>query len=268
MSGPSHCPGTRAAAAWQARREPDGGVEVARECATAPDPTRQKDIMIIKDIPQTGKLGLTVTWPGRNGLVRRTLVTPKNPRTATQLQVRQLLSNASRRFDTLTDDQQNAWNTAAAGYQSAPRLGQSGPLTGLQLYVRVNSKLGLLGQDPVDAPPAVAEFAAVAVASLSALNNNGTVTISLGCPTTPAPYTVLRASPPQNSAVRACRDFRIIGVCPAPAQGAANITSLYVAEFGAPPVGKRVFVRASVMVNGFESLPSEFSARVTAGGGA
>jgi hypothetical protein len=36
--------------------------------------------------------------------------------------------------------------------------------------------------------------------------------------------------------VRACRDFRIIGICPVPAQGAADITALYVAEFGASMV--------------------------------
>jgi hypothetical protein len=47
--------------------------------------------MKIQDIPQTGKLALTVTWPGRNGLIRRILVTPKNPRTDRQLEVRDLL---------------------------------------------------------------------------------------------------------------------------------------------------------------------------------
>ena len=100
--------------------------------------------MKIQDIPQTGKLGLTVTWPGRNGLIRRTLVTPANPRTDRQLEVRDLLSQQARRFDVLTDAQQDAWNVAAAGYQSTPTLGQSGPLTGLQLFIRVNCKLGLL----------------------------------------------------------------------------------------------------------------------------
>jgi hypothetical protein len=39
---------------------------------------------------------------------------------------------------------------AAAGYRSNPTLGQSEPLTGLQLFVRINCKLGLLGQAPVD----------------------------------------------------------------------------------------------------------------------
>lgn len=43
-----------------------------------------------------------------------------------------------------------------------------------------------------------------------------------------------------------------------------DITSLYVAEFGAGPVGKRLFVRASLVVDGFESLGREFHARVPA----
>ena len=70
-----------------------------------------------------------------------------NPRTDRQLVVRDLLSQEARRFDALTNAQQDAWSVAAGGFQSSPSLGQSGPLTGLQLFVRVNCKQGLLGQD-------------------------------------------------------------------------------------------------------------------------
>jgi hypothetical protein len=220
--------------------------------------------MKIQDIPQTGKLGLTVTWSGRNGLIRRILAIPKNPRSDGQLEVRGLLAQQARRFDALTDAQQNAWNVAAAGFQSTPSLGQSGPLTGLQLFVRVNCKLGLLGQDPVDAPPVAPQFPALAPQGLVITNTAGVVAVKLTCPTDPAANTVLRASPPQNSAIRACRNYRIIGLCPAPAQGSADITGLYISEFGAVPVGKRLFVQASTMVNGFESLPRQFQARVPA----
>jgi hypothetical protein len=220
--------------------------------------------MKIQDIPQIGKLGLTVTWSGRNGLIRRILAIPKNPRTDRQLEVRDLLAQQARRFDALTDAQQNAWNVAAAGFQSTPSLGQSGPLTGLQLFVRVNCKLGLLGQDPVDAPPVAPQFPALAPQGLVITNTAGVVAVKLTCPTDPAANTVLRASPPQNSAIRACRNYRIIGLCPAPAQGSADITGLYISEFGAVPVGKRLFVQASTMVNGFESLPRQFQARVPA----
>jgi hypothetical protein len=61
---------------------------------------------------------------------------------------------------------------------------------------------------------------------------------------------------------RACDNYRIIGTCPAPVQGSADITALYTAEFGTVPVGKRLFVQASMMVEGFESLPRQFQARV------
>ena len=109
--------------------------------------------MKIQDIPQIGKLGLTVTWEGRNGLIRRIYATPANPRTDRQMVVRNLLAEQTRRFDALTDAQQTAWTVAARDYRSVPTLGQSGPLTGLQLFVRINCKLGLLGLNQVDAPP-------------------------------------------------------------------------------------------------------------------
>src|ERR1035438_2001082 len=167
--------------------------------------------MKIQDIPQVGKLGLTVTWHGRNGQLRRILTIPKNPRTDRQLEVRDLLLQQARRFDALTDVQQDAWNVAAAGFHSTPSLGQSGPLTGLQLFVRVNCKLGLLGQDAVDVPPVAPQFPALAPQGLVITNTSGVVAVTLTCPTNPGQNTVLRASPPQNSAVRACRNFRIIG---------------------------------------------------------
>ncbi|MCX6925592.1 MAG: hypothetical protein NT154_20640 [Verrucomicrobia bacterium] len=220
--------------------------------------------MKIQDIPQVGKLGLTVTWPARNGLVRRILVTPANPRTDRQVVVRDLLKQEARRFDALTDAQQDAWNVAADGFKSKPSLGQSDPLTGLQLFVRVNCKLGLLGQAAVDVPPLAPEFPALAPTNLVITNAGGVVAVKLTCPADPGENTVLRASPPQNSAVRACYNYRIIGVCPAPVTGTSDITALYVAEFGAVPVGKRLFVKASTMVDGFESLARQFHARVPA----
>jgi hypothetical protein len=139
--------------------------------------------MKIQDIPQVGKFGQSVTWRGRNGLIRRILVTPADPRTDRQIQVRELLAEQTRRFDTLTDAQQDAWSVAAAGYQSRPSLGQSGPLTGLQLFVRVNCKLGLLGQPTVDVPPMAPQFPDLAPQSLVITNTAGVVAVKLTCPT-------------------------------------------------------------------------------------
>ena len=222
--------------------------------------------MKIQDIPQVGKYGLSVNWEGRNGLIRRIYKTPKNPRTPKQLDVRGELAKHTRHFGTLTDTQQDLWNTAALALRSNPTLGESGPLTGLQLFVKVNCKLGLLGLDSVDAPPAVPEFPDIAPENLVITNTAGVIAVKLTCPNAPAENTVVRASPPQGPATRHCHNYRIIGVCPNPVGGSADITGLYTAAFGGTPVGKRIFVRVSTMVSGFESVPREFHARVPVAG--
>jgi hypothetical protein len=43
-----------------------------------------------------------------------------------------------------------AWNSTGNTYSSTARLGQSGPLTGLQLFIKVNATLAEFGQDQVD----------------------------------------------------------------------------------------------------------------------
>ena len=53
--------------------------------------------------------------------------------------------------------------------------------------------------------------------------------------------------------------LKVIGTCPAPAQGSSDITSLYTAKFGAPVVGEQIFVGAQLMVSGFLSQPSVFT---------
>ena len=108
--------------------------------------------MKIIDVPQSGKCGLTVTFPSRNGLVRRAWVVPANPQSIAQLAVRARLATQASAYDGLTEAQQNAWIAAASTVQSKPRLGQSGPLTGLQLFVRLNANLTRVGEPALTTP--------------------------------------------------------------------------------------------------------------------
>ncbi|MCX6893313.1 MAG: hypothetical protein NTX51_17625 [Verrucomicrobia bacterium] len=41
-----------------------------------------------------------------------------------------------------------------------------------------------------------------------------------------------------------------------------DITTPYAGRFGAPEVGKRVFVSVNANINGYEGIPLVFSARV------
>jgi hypothetical protein len=105
-------------------------------------------------------------------------------------------------------------------------------------------------------------FPELAPQDLVITNTAGIIAVKLVCPADPGGDTVLRASPPKSAGVGICREFRIIGMCPAPVDGLADITALYTACFGPPPVGRRIFLRASTMVSGFESLAREFRALV------
>ncbi len=68
-------------------------------------------------------------------------VVPKDPRTPPQLRSRAVFGAASKAWSEslrLTDEVRAAWYAAAEKVQSRPRLGQSGPLTGPQLFVGLN----------------------------------------------------------------------------------------------------------------------------------
>jgi hypothetical protein len=97
--------------------------------------------MKILDIPQSGKKGLDVSMNGRYGQARGTLVISTNPRTASQMTVRANLSAVAKRWRTLTENQRQTWNSTGNTYNSTARLGQSRPLTGLQLFIKVNATL-------------------------------------------------------------------------------------------------------------------------------
>ncbi len=220
--------------------------------------------MKILDIPQSGKRGLYVSQGGRFGQISRVLVIPANPRTAPQMSVRAILTRVTARWRSLQESQRAAWRAAALAVKSVSRLGQNGPLTGAQLFSKINCTLAHFGQAQVDAPPARPVFSDPAPQNLVIANVADVITLKLTCPTDPGQNTIVRGSAPVSQGIDKLGDFRILGPCPAPAQGSADITSLYTARFGVPPVGAKVFVRVNQIVDGWEDRPLTFAAIVPA----
>jgi hypothetical protein len=218
----------------------------------------------IKDIPQVGKEGLHVSWPGRNGLIRRTLVTPRNPQTPAQQAVRQKLATQAAAYDQLTDEQQEAWIAAAAQMQSNSTLGESGPLTGLQLFTKVNCSLLAIGGDPVTLPPAKPVFPPLPISGLDITNVGGTITLRLAAASAAPDGTMLRGCAPQKSGTRRGVSYRFLGTLGSPQAGYINITAPYTSRFGVPAADSRVFVKVNANINGYEGVPLVFSARVPA----
>ena len=134
--------------------------------------TRETNMKII-DVPQSGHLGTFISFKNRFGQFRRRYVVPKDPRTPAQIGVRSRFGRVSARWRVLTDEQRAAWTAFAAEVSSRGRLGKSGPLTGCQLFVKVNVALTNRGQPQVDLPPPCPGFPDLAIANLYCLRRFG-----------------------------------------------------------------------------------------------
>jgi hypothetical protein len=220
--------------------------------------------MKILDIPQSGKRGLNVSQAGQFGQISRTLAIPTNPRSPAQMAVRDNLSRVAASWRKLTEPQRVEWMAAASDVKSNSRLGQSGALSGFQLFAKLNCTLAQFGGDPVDTPPLRPQFEDLAPKSLIITNTAGVVALKLTCPTSPGENTIVRGSKPVSQGVQVCRDFRILGICPTPTAGASDITGLYTTRYGAPKAGTKVYVQVNQFVDGWESLPRTYSAIVPA----
>jgi hypothetical protein len=220
--------------------------------------------MKVLDIPQSGKRGLNVSQNGRNGLVSRALVIPANPQTDAQLRVRSFLRSVASTWSTLTQAQRDAWIAEASQHQSKARLGQSGPLTGFQLYAKINCSLLVIGGEVVSAPPTAPVFDLLPVSGLVITNVGGTVTLKLTTTGSPPDGTMLWGAKPCSQG-RACRpDVVFLGTLGSPVNNAVDISTAYKAKFGSPKVGSKVFVKVNQNIDGWESIPRLFWAIVPA----
>jgi hypothetical protein len=133
------------------------------------------------------------------------------------------------------------------------------------LFNKINCTLALFGQPQVVTPPAPPVFPDLAPQNLVITNTAGVIALKLTCPTDPGANTIVRASSPLSVGRETCNSYRILGACPAPVAGAADITGLYTARYGAPPAGMKIFVRVNQFVDGWEDVAAKFSAIVPTG---
>ncbi len=152
----------------------------------------------------------------------------------------------------------------AADIQTRATIGQSGPLTGLQLFTKVNCALLAIGAATVIVPPAKPLLAPLPIDALEITNTAGTIAMRLHTTGAPPEGTMLRGSAPQNGGCRRGGDYLLPGTLDSPQAGYITITTPYTTRFGVPAVGTRVFVSVNANGDGYEGIPQVFSARVPA----
>lgn len=85
-------------------------------------------------------------------------ITPRNPKTERQMQVRSDLTSNSRAWQNLTQAQRDAWDEAAKTAYGRRELGEAAKISGFSLFMRCNQNLATIGATEVKVPGNVPDF--------------------------------------------------------------------------------------------------------------
>lgn len=213
-----------------------------------------------------GKINGSVASKNRSGAYVRTKVTPVNPQTSAQIAARNVLSNFSQAWSGLTQAQRDAWNSAVGDFQTTDIFGDLRSPTGKNLYTKLNANLVSVGLAAISVPPLPSTVDAITITA---------VAIAVGAVTYDATFTGDNASvsyqvwatpgvSPGVSFVKS--EYRQIGAVAGGGGSPYDFSADYLAKYGAPAVGTKVFVKM-VPVNattGQKGIGSEGSTIVLA----
>jgi hypothetical protein len=190
------------------------------------------------------KIGGVVFTHGHSGGMIRKKVSPIQPRSQAQRNVRSNFTSLSKGWQALTQAVQAGWVALAKSIVRKNALGQSHSLTGLQLYQSCARNCATVGQ----APPATAPASLVATApgTLSmTLADGGTPAFTI----TPATYpqaneyaVVMATAPFSPGRVFVGKKYALVFVSAVAPVAPYNILTAYTAKYGAPVTGKKVGV--------------------------
>jgi len=214
------------------------------------------------------KIGGHVASKNRSGNYMRTKVTPVNPNTASQLNARSSLSTFAQGWRSLTEAQRAAWNAAVSQFSKTDIFGDIKNPTGLNLYVKINTTLALIGQAALTNPPVPTGVLTTNIGGLAADVSDLEINLEMGGAVPAGTYMVVRATSPQSAGKSFFKsEFRNIQVF-APAEIAlVNLEAPYTAKFGAfPQAGKKISVEVFYVTaaTGLRSASQSISCIVTA----
>lgn len=216
------------------------------------------------------KLNGSVASKNRYGSYLRNKVTPVNPQSIYQQQMRQLLGNVSSAFRGLTSAQIASWNAQNVQFPFTDIFGDIRHLSGQALFVKLNVNLEKIGQPRIAVPPAPSAIPALATTGTTATVQAGALDAldaSFDVASTPPGFSLVAyATPPLNHAVSFVKpQYRFLGVFPITTND-ADLLSEYTARFGSSAVaGQRIHMRFALVDNatGQQGIPVATFATVT-----
>ena len=214
--------------------------------------------MKILSEPRSGKISNRVAFISPFGQCERELVIPANTWSPARDVMRGAFGRLARAWSgLLTEAQRDAWCEAGPKVQSAKRLGKSGPLTGQLLFQGINSARARLGLDLLLTPPAPVVFGPNPVGQLVITNDENGVRLFLNVTAPAAEDIMVFGQAPCSCGRRKRRNVSYLGLLQPTQAGLSEITALYVARYGEPAVGQRVFIVTRQQKDGWEGFDQE-----------
>lgn len=184
----------------------------------------------------------------------RTRAIPVNPNTTQQGVVRARMSANAAAWRTLTNAQRAGWSDLGASMTRSDSLGSSYTFNGFMAFCSVNNNQVMAGNATLTDAPALVTPATI----LTAVITLTAAALSVAYTVTPLAAGARLCSfvSPQRSAGRNFEaDYRLLAVSAAAAASPANLYAAYVAKFGLPIVGNRIFFSFTTYLGGFQSGP-------------
>ena len=201
-------------------------------------------------------------FKGRYGWAGSTFGPATNPRTVDQQRHRRNIPAVSRRWHTLSLDQQGTWRMLAANTNYVSDDGKRVRLNCFKLFVGINTRRADLNLPQFDTAPAQPVFSPNLVKELACTWTEGKFTLLARVEGTPEQLILVRGAKPRRSSAWRGQHFPFLGFLPPPTNGWSDITDLYVARYGVPKPNQAIWIRTCQHIDGFTDVPKTLRVRV------
>lgn len=171
----------------------------------------------------------------------------KKKPTAEQRRARADMATLSAAWSGLTDEQLRAWNARAQEDRRGGRRARLRRRSGHRLFVKVNFRRRALGQAVLVWPPGLETYKPLPMGRFVIINRGGRPALQVHLAGGAAEGVMVSSWHPLSRGIMVWRKFVRIGLLPAPMGGISDITKQYVAKYGVPAVGKKIFIRLQQM---------------------
>lgn len=222
--------------------------------------------MLVSDM--RGKLNGSVLSRNTYGSYSRNKVTPVNPSTTYQQNVRSQFTTLTQGWRALTQVQRDSWISAVNNFIRTNIFGDSQKLTGSALYISINRNLQAIGQSVLTSPPIPGSVFNLTTLSIAADASDNSLDLTFTAAIPAGTSVIVEATPPVSAGINFVKSqYRQIAVLTNSDTSPYDASAEYQAKFGSVgSAGQKIFVRMRAVTNatGLTGTPLEASTIVVA----